>query len=116
VAASLSGLASVIFGVLALSWPDVTVLVIAVVFGARAVLFGLSQIVQVFSDRDAGAGRAASDGRPRGRLRRWSRVLGSAAALVVALALLAASSAVHRSVTPPGAFYTPRACQIFCVS
>jgi uncharacterized membrane protein HdeD (DUF308 family) len=34
VAAALSGLASVIFGALALSWPDVTVLVIAVVFGA----------------------------------------------------------------------------------
>jgi uncharacterized membrane protein HdeD (DUF308 family) len=109
VAAALSGLASVIFGALALSWPDVTVLVIAVVFGARTVLFGLSQIVQAFADRDAGAGPAASDGRPRGRLRRWSRLLGSAAALVVALALLAASSAIHRSVTPPGAFYTPPA-------
>lgn len=109
VAAALSGLASVIFGALALSWPDVTVLVIAVVFGARTVLFGLSQIVQVFADRDAGAGPAASGGRPRGRLRRWSRVAGSAAALVVALALLAASSAIHRSVTRPGAFYTPPA-------
>jgi uncharacterized membrane protein HdeD (DUF308 family)/alpha-beta hydrolase superfamily lysophospholipase len=109
VAAALSGLASVILGALALSWPDVTVLVIAVVFGARTVLFGLSQIVQALSDRDTGAGPAASDGRPRGRLRRWSRVLGSTAALVVALALLAASAAIHRSVTPPGAFYTPPA-------
>src|SRR5689334_3350216 len=109
VAAALSGLASVILGALALSWPDVTVLVIAMVFGARTVLFGLSQIVQALSDRDTGAGPAASDGRPRGRLRCWSRVLGSAAALVVALALLAASAAIHRSVTPPGAFYTPPA-------
>jgi len=56
VAAALSGLASVIFGALALSWPDVTVLVIAVVFGARTVLFGLSQIVLAFSHRDADAG------------------------------------------------------------
>lgn len=107
VAAALSGLASVIFGALALSWPDVTVLVIAVVFGARTILVGFAQIVQVFADRDAGAGPAVNDGRPRGRLRRWSRVLGSAAALVVALALLAASSAIYRSATPPGAFYTP---------
>jgi hypothetical protein len=35
--------------------------------------------------------------------------VGSAAALVVALALLAASSAIHRSVTRPGEFYTPPA-------
>jgi len=34
----------------------VTVLVIAVVFGARTVLFGLSQIVLAFSHRDADAG------------------------------------------------------------
>jgi uncharacterized membrane protein HdeD (DUF308 family)/pimeloyl-ACP methyl ester carboxylesterase len=107
VASALSGLASVIFGALALSWPDVTVLVIAVVFGARTVLFGLSQIVQVFSDRGTGTGPAAIDDRPRTRLRRWSRALGSTVALVVAMALLAASSVIHRSVTPPGTFYTP---------
>ena len=35
------GLASVLFGVLALSWPSVTVLVVAVVFGFRLVQFGL---------------------------------------------------------------------------
>jgi uncharacterized membrane protein HdeD (DUF308 family) len=108
VAAALLGLASVIFGALALAWPDVTVLVIAVVFGARTVLFGLSQIAGVFSGRDRGAEAAAgAQARPRGRLRRWSRVAGSAVALVVALALLAASAAIHRSVTSPGAFYTP---------
>ena len=107
VAAALAGLASIIFGVLALAWPDVTVLVIAVVFGARTVLFGLSQLAAVFSrpDREpAGTGT-----RPRGRLRRWSRVAGSAVALVVALALLAASAAIHRTVNAPGPFYTPAA-------
>lgn len=109
VAAALSGLASVSFGALALSWPDVTVLVIAAVFGARTALFGLSQIAQAFTNRGAADEAAARGSRPRSRLRRWSRVLGSAAALVVALALLAASAAIHRSVTPPGAFYTPPA-------
>lgn len=108
-AACLSGLASVIFGVLALSWPDVTVLVIAVVFGARTVLFGLSQIVLAFARRDADADAGTGRARPRGLLHRWSRVLGSAAALVVALALLAASSAIHNSATSPTAFYAPPA-------
>lgn len=93
VAAALSGLASVIFGVLALSWPDVTMLVIAVVFGARTVLFGRQCLVLAFSHRDVGAARGAE--RPLGRLRGWSRVAGS----VVTLALLAASSAVHKSGT-----------------
>jgi len=36
----IGGLATVIFGVLALTWPDVTVFVVAVLFGARTVLFG----------------------------------------------------------------------------
>lgn len=110
VAAALAGLASIIFGALALAWPDVTVLVIAVVFGARTVLFGLSQLVLAFPRHAPGTGQAAAgQPRPRGRLRRWTRVAGSAAALVVALALLAASAAIHRTVNSPGAFYTPAA-------
>lgn len=107
VATALSGLASVIFGALALSWPDVTVLVIAVVFGARTVLFGLSQLVLAFSHRDADAGAARGAERPRGKLRRWSRVAGSAVALVLALMLLAVSSAIHNSAASPTAFYGP---------
>jgi uncharacterized membrane protein HdeD (DUF308 family) len=102
VAAALSGLASVVFGVLALSWPDVTVLVIAVVFGARTVLFGISQIALVFSHREPGTGSAAGKPQSRSRLHRWSRVAGSA----LALALLAVSVAVHKSAPSPDAFYT----------
>ena len=105
VAAALSGLASVIFGALALSWPDVTILVIAVVFGARTVLFGISQITLAFSRREADAGPALA--RPQGRLRRWSRALASASALVVALALLTVSVIVHQSSPSPDAFYSP---------
>lgn len=36
------GLSQVAFGVLALLWPDVTLLVVAVIFGARTLLFGVS--------------------------------------------------------------------------
>jgi hypothetical protein len=44
VTAGLSGLAGVVFGLLALSWPDVTLFVVAVVFGARLILFGVSSL------------------------------------------------------------------------
>ena len=42
--AVLAGAATAVFGVLAYTWPDVTVLVVAVVFGGRLVLHGLSLI------------------------------------------------------------------------
>jgi RimJ/RimL family protein N-acetyltransferase len=93
VAAALSGPANKIFGVLALSLPDATMLVIAVVFGARTVFFGLSWLVLVFWHRNFGAAGGAE--RPWVRLRRWCRVAGS----VMTLALLVASSAVHKSAT-----------------
>lgn len=38
--------AQVVFGILALTWPDVTVLVVAIVFGVRTILFGASTLVR----------------------------------------------------------------------
>src|SRR5690606_20762593 len=43
-AAVLLGLASVILGVVALAWPDITLLVVAVVFGIRLIVFGVVQV------------------------------------------------------------------------
>ncbi|WP_318244770.1 lipase family protein [Microbacterium pullorum] len=40
------GGAQIVFGVLALTWPDVSVLVVAVLFGARTVVFGVSLITR----------------------------------------------------------------------
>jgi uncharacterized membrane protein HdeD (DUF308 family) len=42
--AVISGLAGVVFGVLALAWPDVTLFVVAVVFGTRLILFGVTSL------------------------------------------------------------------------
>src|SRR5690606_30750213 len=39
------GAASVVLGVLALAWPDVTVLVVAVVFGVRVVVLGVRLVL-----------------------------------------------------------------------
>ena len=40
----LSGVTNVVVGVLALAWPGVTVLVLAVLFGVRTVVSGFGQI------------------------------------------------------------------------
>jgi uncharacterized membrane protein HdeD (DUF308 family) len=97
----LSGLARAIFGILALSWPDVTVLVLALLVGPAMILFGLGQIGAALRFRDRRQGRAH---------RRWPRAVrfvGVAVSLVVALGLLLASSRIHRGTAAPDAFYSP---------
>jgi pimeloyl-ACP methyl ester carboxylesterase/uncharacterized membrane protein HdeD (DUF308 family) len=44
-ASAVRGVAHIGFGLLALAWPDVTLLVVAIVFGARTVLFGVSMVM-----------------------------------------------------------------------
>ncbi len=51
------GGAQIVFGVLALTWPDVTVLVVAVVFGVRTIVFGGSLLIR-------GGTTLAAQGRP----------------------------------------------------
>lgn len=51
------GASQIVFGLLALTWPDVTVLVVAVVFGVRTVVFGAALLVR-------GGTALASEGRP----------------------------------------------------
>ena len=122
IGAALGGLASVILGVLALVWPDVTVLVIAVVFGVRTVWFGLTLLIAALrrppvpdgdgerdgerdGDKDA-IGDAAGDAAARSGVRRWSRSLGAVAALVAAALLATLSVTLHRASPTPDAFYS----------
>ena len=108
--AGVGALAAVIVGVLAISWPAVTVLALAVMFGVRTFLFGCSQLaialrpvrtprrVVVQGGRVLAAG---TRGRPRPL--RWTAAL---AALVVALAGAGVSIALNqRSAPHPGPFY-----------
>ncbi|HJS94543.1 MAG TPA: DUF308 domain-containing protein, partial [Solirubrobacteraceae bacterium] len=55
----MAGAASVIFGVLALSWQDITVLILGLLVGPSTVIFGLGQLVA--------AGRVRVGRRPVGR-------------------------------------------------
>jgi uncharacterized membrane protein HdeD (DUF308 family) len=110
-AALLSGLASVVFGALALGWPDITLLVLAVLFGARTLWFGLTVLWEALPWRrppaatPAAPAAAGAAGAP-GALRRWASVLGAAAALGIALALTAVSAGLRAGAPVPDAFYT----------
>ncbi len=100
--ALLSGVARSIFGALALSWPDVTVLVLALLVGPAMILFGLGQVASALRHR--GAGRLEDAGAPS-RWPLWLRAVGVAASLLVALALLGTSAWIHRSSSEPDEFY-----------
>lgn len=103
--AVLGGVAGLLVGVLALVWPDVTVLVVAVLFGARLVLLGVRAVV-------AGVRGSADPLRrpvrtpPRGG---WRRVSGAAVGAALALVLALVSVGIHRAVPAPDAFYDPPA-------
>ena len=102
VIAALTGAASVIFGLLALTWPDKTVLILALLVGPSAVIFGLGQLLAVW--------RAHLGRHPAVRRRgppRWLRLSGAVATVIFALVLVAVSAAIHHSSASPDAFYKP---------
>ncbi|MEZ0448699.1 lipase family protein [Cellulomonas sp. ICMP 17802] len=103
VASALFGVADLVFGVLALAWPDVTLLVVAVLFGARTVLFGLAQV------GDALRRRRGSDDRPsptRGPLRRWARTGGAVAVALLAVGALVVSGRIDAASPVVDDFYS----------
>lgn len=105
--AVVGGLASILFGLLALSWPDVTVLVIAVVFGACMIITGVRQVVAFAKGDDVSLLRRRSvPETPRGG---WLRLTGTVLGAALALVLVVVSIALHRSAPSPDAFYNPPA-------
>lgn len=99
---ALLGAASVLLGLVALAWPDVTAFVIGVAFGVRMVLFGISQIVDaVRGDRDDRDDVAAT-GRRAG-------LLGAVGGLVLAVLLFGVSTRLNATGPDPDAFYDPPA-------
>ena len=110
-----AGLAAVLLGVLALTWPDVSVLVVAVVFGARVSWFGLT-LLTARADRGAAGGGApapepdatAPADAATGRGGTW-RMLRAVAALVVVTVLVGVSALLSRSAPALDGFADPPA-------
>ncbi len=103
------GAASVLLGGLALVWPDVTVLVVAVVLGVRLVLLGVRLLVA--GVRRARAARrppdpvAAPSRRSRSGRRGPAALVGAVLAFVAAAGLTGVSVAVQRAAPHADAFY-----------
>lgn len=103
------GAASVLLGALALVWPDVTVLVVAVVLGVRLVLLGVRLLVAGL--RRARAARrppdpvAASSRCSRSARRGPAALVGAVLAFVAAAGLTGVSVAVQRAAPHADAFY-----------
>jgi uncharacterized membrane protein HdeD (DUF308 family) len=104
-AAFVHGIAGVILGLLALAWPDVTVLVVAVVFGVRVAWLGVTTLWAAIRGPAYASGETRR--RPPGRLARSWHILRAAGALVLVLALLAVSAFLRSGNPTPDAFYTP---------
>jgi alpha-beta hydrolase superfamily lysophospholipase len=105
VAAIILGIASVILGGLALLWPDITVFVIAVVFGIRLVVTGIALLLAAVGPARVETGGAVMPERP-GLVRRFMRTAGAIVALLIALALVGVSSQLHAGEPVPNGFYT----------
>lgn len=103
-AAVVSGAASAIFGVLAISWPSVTVLVVAVVFGFRLVQVGVRTAWTAWRGRhgDAPVRRHRGDA---GRVRRFGHAVVPVVSLVVALGLAGLSAQLNRGAPVVDSFY-----------
>ncbi|MEN9647084.1 MAG: hypothetical protein RL238_3753 [Actinomycetota bacterium] len=102
-ASIVGGASSVVFGALALSWPSVTLLVIAVVFGFRLVMFGLRLAWSSFRDRHGDV--PAEEDRPKGKVRKFAHFVGTVVALAVALSLAGVSAKLHEGEPVVDAFY-----------
>ena len=101
VATALFGIADLYFAVVAWRWPDVTLLVLAFLFGIRLIFLGVARIW-------AGLRRAGDTERP-GTIARSVRVVGAVLALVVALAAAGIAARLDAGRPSIDAFYTPPA-------
>ncbi|AXK84443.1 Uncharacterized membrane protein HdeD, DUF308 family [Nocardia farcinica] len=100
--AGLLGVAEVVLGVVAWLWPDVTLLVVAVLFGIRTVALGAGLL---WAARP-GAHTARIDTAPRGRFARVGRVAAAGLALVLAVAAASVSAHLRAGVPHTEDFYS----------
>jgi uncharacterized membrane protein HdeD (DUF308 family)/acetyl esterase/lipase len=103
--AAVRGVACIVFGILAVTWPDIASIVVAVVFGIRLLWTGLGLVWHGIRGRVTAS---VPDG-PRPWWRRSLSFVVAVATLALALGLAGIGSLVARSTPVPDAFYTPPA-------
>ncbi|WP_336630515.1 MULTISPECIES: lipase family protein [unclassified Microbacterium] len=79
------GITGLIFGVLALAWPDITLLVVAVVFGASLIMRGVADLAAAVRMLRARRGAPDTAAPPRSR-RPWGRAVVAVLSVVAAVA------------------------------
>jgi uncharacterized membrane protein HdeD (DUF308 family)/alpha-beta hydrolase superfamily lysophospholipase len=107
VANALLGVALIIFGVLALVWPDVALIVISVAFALRMIVFGITAVATTIRYRNAPEPAPPIAPARRPLFVRGLDLAGRGLLLVLAVLLLAASITLHQGAARPTAFYTP---------
>ncbi|MFD5226142.1 lipase family protein [Microbacterium sp. NPDC058342] len=99
VAEVLLGVAGIAFGILAISWPDVTLLVVAVVFGATLAIAGTAALLRML--RAGRPRRAARDTVAR----RWMRTIGAVCVVALAAGAVVTSIALRGGAPVVDDFY-----------
>ncbi|MGO3151809.1 MAG: lipase family protein [Galactobacter sp.] len=108
IATTLVGVATVGFGVISLFWPDITMVIVAVAFGARLISTGIMQLWRIVRRRPRpaaveGAADAAEQEPASSLTRRWFRTIGALLAVALAVGAGALSLSLHplSEVTDP---------------
>ncbi|MEZ3161559.1 lipase family protein [Microbacterium sp. BWT-B31] len=100
ISAALLGLAGVAFGLLALLWPDITLLVVAVVFGASLIIGGLLEVWHAVRGT-----RPKHKTGPPSALARWARTIAAVVVLVLAIGAGAVSASLREGSPVVDDFY-----------
>lgn len=101
------GIAQLVFGSLALLWPDITLLVVAVLFGLRTIIFGAALLLRVVRQL---AGRPGADQPRTNRKQGWAdagRYVSAVAVLVLAASTLGLNAWLADGAPVVDAFYDP---------
>jgi uncharacterized membrane protein HdeD (DUF308 family)/alpha-beta hydrolase superfamily lysophospholipase len=99
------GLSGLVIGMLALAWRDATILVVAMLVGPVAVIFGVGQVVRALTGNLAALPESDEGVRPRTGWQRVMPVVKATGALLLALALVGVSAWLNEGGTTVDAFY-----------
>lgn len=94
------GVTGIVFGVLALGWPDITLLVVAVVFGVWLIFRGVVDLLSALRKR-----RDERDPGPATARRRWGRTVIALVSVAAAVATAIVSAPLREGTTVIDEFY-----------